>query len=76
MTNGNGEQGEDRRRLLGWTLDMFNNMLLLATLGDTRGQSTIAALKTRFKADPNALAAVTAYESQLSDAVNASAVKR
>jgi len=49
--------------------DIFSNMLLLATVGDARGQEAVVQLKVTFKDDPNAQTAVTAYESQLKAAV-------
>jgi hypothetical protein len=44
---------------------MFSNLLLMTTLGDPRALESLEPLKSRFKDDANALAAVKAYEVQL-----------
>ena len=49
--------------------DMFSNLLLMATLGDKRGEAAVAMLRERFKGDANALAAVTTLEAQLKEAI-------
>jgi aminopeptidase N len=42
---------------------IFYNTLLVATLGDPRGQVVFDQLKIRFKSDPNAMSAIENYES-------------
>lgn len=49
--------------------DVFSNVLLMATLGDPRGLDVFEPLRTRFKGNENALAAVNAYETQLKEAL-------
>ena len=48
---------------------IFNNVLLITTLGDPRGTEVFDLLKVKFKDDENAMAAVHQYESQFSEAV-------
>lgn len=45
--------------------DIFNNLLLFATLGDQRALALFPELKNRFAGDANALMAIEQYESQL-----------
>lgn len=45
--------------------DIFNNVLLLVTLGDARGLAVFPALKEKFKDDTNVMKAVVSYEEQL-----------
>ena len=56
--------------------DMFSNLLLMATLGDKRGEAAVAMLRERFKGDANALAAVTTLEAQLKDGIKRGSRKR
>ncbi|MBX7183708.1 MAG: HEAT repeat domain-containing protein [Vicinamibacteria bacterium] len=49
--------------------DIFSNALLIATLGDPRGQAAFDLLKTRYKDDAPALTAVKAFEAQFNEAL-------
>jgi aminopeptidase N len=49
--------------------DIFSNALLVATLGDPRGQEVFEQLKAQFKGNENALMAVLQLENQLSAAI-------
>lgn len=44
--------------------DIFNNMLIIAALGDARGQEAIDMAKEKFKDNKEAMKAVTGYETQ------------
>jgi hypothetical protein len=46
---------------------IFNNTLLIATLGDARGQEIFDALKVKYKDDLSILQAVEQYEMQLKE---------
>jgi aminopeptidase N len=49
--------------------DIFNNVLLITTLADPRGQEVFEMLKSKFKDDANALVAVNVYETQFREAI-------
>ena len=49
--------------------DIFNNVLLLTTLADPRGQEVFDILKEKFKEDANAMIAVNQYETQFKEAI-------
>lgn len=49
--------------------DIMNNLFIIATLGDPRGQEAIDLAKQHFKNNTSALAAVTGYETQLKRSV-------
>jgi aminopeptidase N len=51
--------------------DIFNNVMLIAILGDSKGLELFDSLKTRFKEDANAMVAVEQYEAQLKEAAKA-----
>lgn len=44
--------------------DIFNNVMLITILGDTRGQEVFDLVKIKFKDDANAMTAVNQYEEQ------------
>mgnify|MGYP003549797815 CR=1 FL=1 len=45
--------------------DIFYQVLLIATLGDSKGIEIFEPLKKRFSQDANAMQAINAYEAQL-----------
>lgn len=49
--------------------DIFNNVMLVAILGDPRGREVFDLVKVKFKDDPNAMIAVVQYEQQFNAAV-------
>ena len=49
--------------------DIFNNVLIIATLGDPRGQVVFDELKVKFKDDATILNAVNLFEQQFKDNV-------
>jgi hypothetical protein len=49
--------------------DIFNNVLLIAVLADSRGQEIWGPLKIKFNDDANAMAAIEQYEQQFRAAV-------
>ena len=49
--------------------DIFNNVLLIVTLADVRGQEVFDELKIKFKTDENTLKAVTQFEEQFKSAL-------
>jgi aminopeptidase N len=49
--------------------DIFNNVLLITTLADPRGQEAFDLLKVKFKDDANAMNAVNQYETQFKQAL-------
>jgi aminopeptidase N len=51
--------------------DIFNNVMLIAILGDPRGLEIFDPLKMRFKEDKNAMVAVEQFENQLKEATKA-----
>lgn len=51
--------------------DIFNNVMLMAILGDPKGLEIFDSLKTKFKDDANAMVAVEQYEKQLKEATEA-----
>jgi len=51
--------------------DIFNNVMLIAILGDPRGLEIFDSLKSKFKDDANAMVAVEQYEKQLKEATEA-----
>jgi aminopeptidase N len=48
---------------------IFNNVLLISILADSRGQEVFDLLKTKFKDDANAMNAVNTYETQFKTAI-------
>lgn len=51
------------------TNDIFQNVLLIAILGDPRGEEVFELLRLKFKDDENAMIAVEQYASQFKDAM-------
>lgn len=51
--------------------DVFNNVLLVATLGDPRGQEVFDTLRTRYRDDASAIQATDQYEAQFKEALKA-----
>lgn len=51
--------------------DIFNNVMLIAILGDPRGLEIFSPLKIRFKEDKNAMVAVEQFENQLKEVTKA-----
>ncbi len=49
--------------------DIFQNVLLIATLADPRGAEIFEPLRAKFKDDANAMKAVEQYESQFREAI-------
>jgi aminopeptidase N len=49
--------------------DIFNNVMLVAILGDPRGQEVFDFVKVKFKDDANAMVAVNGYEEQFKEAI-------
>jgi aminopeptidase N len=49
--------------------DIFNNVLLIATLGDPRGQVVFDELKIKYKDDASILNAVNSFETQFKEAL-------
>ena len=49
--------------------DIFNNVLIIATLGDPRGQAVFDELKIKFKDDANVLNAVNQFETQYKESI-------
>jgi aminopeptidase N len=49
--------------------DIFNNVMLITTLADPRGQEAFDMLKVKFKDDANAMVAVNQYEMQFKQAL-------
>jgi aminopeptidase N len=49
--------------------DIFSNTLLIALLGDPRGQEVFDILKVKYKDDANAMIAVNQYETQFKEAL-------
>jgi aminopeptidase N len=49
--------------------DIFNNVMLIAILGDARGQKVFDIVKLKFKDDTNAMAAAIQYEEQFKEAI-------
>ena len=49
--------------------DIFNNVLIVTTLADPRGQVVFDELKVKFKADANVMSAVNQFETQFKEAI-------
>jgi hypothetical protein len=49
--------------------DIFNNVLIITTLADPRGQEVFDQLKTKYKDDANVLNAVNQFETQFKEAI-------
>lgn len=52
--------------------DIFNNVLLITSLADPRGQEVFDLLKVKFKDDASAMEAVKQYETQFKEAIKKS----
>lgn len=50
--------------------DIFSNVLLIATIADSRSQEVFDILKEKYKDDTNAMTAVNQYEQQYKEATN------
>ncbi|MFM9950909.1 MAG: M1 family aminopeptidase [Saprospiraceae bacterium] len=50
--------------------DIFANVLLMVTLGDSRGLEVFPVLREKFRSDANAMKAVEGYEEQLKSTLN------
>jgi aminopeptidase N len=50
--------------------DIFNNMLIITTLADPRGQEVFDQLKTKYKDDANVMNAVNQFEKQFKNNLN------
>lgn len=55
--------------------DIFNNLTMIATLGDPRGRQAVALVKERFKDDEKAIGAADALAAQLEAAIEAGKAK-
>ena len=49
--------------------DIFNNVLIITTLADPRGQEVFDQLKVKFKDDANVMNAVNSFETQFKEAI-------